>query len=65
MKQYVGRELGVSDWTSVTQHDINLFAGVTGDWQWIHTDPDRAADGPFAADASRRRRAPPAGRQPA
>jgi acyl dehydratase len=49
LKPYVGRELGVSDWTPVTQYDVNLFAGVTGDWQWIHTDPARAAEGPFGS----------------
>ena len=45
----VGRELGVSDWREVTQADISQFATLTGDEQWIHVDPDRAADGPFGA----------------
>jgi acyl dehydratase len=47
LKQYVGRELGVSDWRTVTQEDITTFAQLTGDEQWIHVDPDRAKDGPF------------------
>jgi acyl dehydratase len=47
LKPYVGTELGVSDWRLVTQEDIDAFAAVTGDGQWIHTDPARAAAGPF------------------
>ncbi len=43
----VGEDLGRSDWLTVTQDMINMFAEVTGDDQWIHTDPDRAADSPF------------------
>ncbi len=42
-----GEELGTSDWVTVTQDQINTFADATGDHQWIHVDPDRAADGPF------------------
>lgn len=42
-----GMELGVTDWFEVDQARINLFADVTGDHQWIHVDPQRAADGPF------------------
>jgi acyl dehydratase len=45
----VGQELGVSDWLVVDQHRIHLFAESTGDRQWIHTDPERAAAGPFGA----------------
>src|SRR5207237_5160160 len=41
------RELGTSTWHEVTQEQINQFAEATGDHQWIHVDPDRAADGPF------------------
>lgn len=41
---YVGKEIGVSDWREVTQQDIDLFAQATGDDQWIHVDPERAAD---------------------
>ena len=42
-----GEELGTSDWITVTQDQINLFADATGDHQWIHVDPERAATGPF------------------
>jgi len=44
---YVGKELGVSDWLEVTQEKIDRFADVTGDDQWIHVDPERAAQSPF------------------
>lgn len=40
---YAGQEIGVSDWVDVTQERINQFAEATGDHQWIHVDPDRAA----------------------
>jgi acyl dehydratase len=42
-----GHELGVSEWLEVTQEAINNFAAVTGDTQWIHTDPERARETPF------------------
>jgi acyl dehydratase len=42
-------DLGVSDWLEVTQNRIDLFADATDDHQWIHVDPERAADGPFGA----------------
>lgn len=42
-----GTDLGVSDWLVVDQERINTFADATGDHQWIHTDPERAASGPF------------------
>lgn len=42
-----GQELGVSDWFTVTQDAVNQFADATGDHQWIHVDPEKAADGPF------------------
>ena len=42
-----GEEIGTSDWVTVTQEQINLFADATGDHQWIHVDPERAKDGPF------------------
>ena len=45
----VGQEVGVSDWIVVDQHSIDLFAQATGDHQWIHVDPVRAAAGPFGA----------------
>jgi acyl dehydratase len=43
-----GRRLGTSGWHRVTQAQVNLFAEATGDHQWIHVDPERAASGPFA-----------------
>lgn len=43
----VGKDLGTADWVTVTQDQVNLFADATGDHQWIHTDPERAASGPF------------------
>jgi len=46
-KAAVGEELGTSEWVEVTQEKINLFADATGDHQWIHVDPERAAKGPF------------------
>jgi acyl dehydratase len=42
-----GTELGPSRWLSVEQERIDTFAACTDDEQWIHTDPARAADGPF------------------
>ena len=44
-----GRHLGYSDWHEVTQRQVDLFAEATWDRQWIHVDPDRAADGPYGA----------------
>jgi acyl dehydratase len=43
----VDQEVAVSDWLTVTQEQVNLFAQATGDHQWIHVDPERAAAGPF------------------
>jgi acyl dehydratase len=43
----VGQRLGESDWMTIDQQRINLFAEAVGDHQWIHVDPVRAADGPF------------------
>jgi acyl dehydratase len=43
----VGQRLGTTGWTAVAQDDVNDFARITGDEQWIHVDPDRATDGPF------------------
>lgn len=42
-----GQEIGVSDWLLVSQERINLFADATGDHQFIHIDPERAAATPF------------------
>jgi acyl dehydratase len=47
-EQFVGKELGVSEYIKVTQEKINQFAEATFDRQWIHTDPERAAkESPF------------------
>jgi acyl dehydratase len=45
----VGQEVAVSDWTTITQEQVNRFADATGDHQWIHVDPERAKAGPFGA----------------
>lgn len=45
----IGQEVAVSDWITITQAQIQMFADATGDQQWIHTDPERAAKGPFGA----------------
>jgi acyl dehydratase len=42
-----GLELGPSEWQEVRQERVNLFAEATGDYQWIHVDQERAAEGPF------------------
>ncbi|WP_327096678.1 MaoC family dehydratase [Nocardia vinacea] len=47
LEQAVGTHLGYSEWHTVTQEQIDLFAEATGDRQWIHVDPERAAQGPF------------------
>src|SRR5689334_23484493 len=47
LQRYVGKETRVGDWHLVTQEEINAFAEATGDHQWIHVDPERAAKGPF------------------
>ena len=46
-KAVAGEVLGTSDWVTITQEQINTFADATGDHQWIHVDPERAAKGPF------------------
>jgi acyl dehydratase len=43
LKNYVGKELGLSAWFTITQDQINTFAKTTEDDQWIHTDPEMAA----------------------
>jgi acyl dehydratase len=43
----VGTHLGYSEYMLVTQEQVNLFAEATGDHQWIHVNPERAAAGPF------------------
>jgi acyl dehydratase len=47
LKAAVGTVVGQSDWVTVDQERINTFADATGDHQWIHIDPQRAAQGPF------------------
>ncbi|WP_432177649.1 MaoC family dehydratase [Streptomyces sp. NBC_00063] len=47
LKKLAGGDLGSSEWTDVTQERIGTFADATGDHQWIHTDPERAKEGPF------------------
>lgn len=44
-----GQEVAVSDWITITQEQVNLFAQATGDHQWIHVDVERAKSGPFGA----------------
>ena len=47
MEKLTGKEIFVSDWTQVTQEQINKFADSTKDHQWIHVDVEKAAKGPF------------------
>jgi acyl dehydratase len=47
LKELVGQDIGVSDWITVTQERIQLFADATNDHQWIHLDAERAKAGPF------------------
>ncbi|WP_189191571.1 MaoC family dehydratase [Streptomyces albiflavescens] len=47
LKAAVGEQLGHSDWLEIDQKRIDLFAEATGDHQWIHVDPEKAAEGPF------------------
>ncbi|MBV1806843.1 MaoC family dehydratase [Pseudomonas viridiflava] len=49
LKNYIGKELGCSDWLTIDQERINLFAEATGDFQFIHVDPVKAANTPFGA----------------
>jgi len=49
LKKLAGSDLGASEWIEVTQERINTFADATGDHQWIHVDPEKAAQGPFGA----------------
>jgi acyl dehydratase len=49
LRAKVGEELGVSDWLEVTQEAIDAFADATGDHQWIHVDPERAAQTPWGS----------------
>jgi len=47
LQPLVGQHVADSDWITIDQHRIDLFADATGDHQWIHVDPVRAAAGPF------------------
>ena len=47
LKAAVGEQLGYTDWLEIDQKRIDLFAEATGDHQWIHDDPEKAAAGPF------------------
>jgi acyl dehydratase len=47
LKAQAGADLGRTGWREVTQERVNTFADATGDHQWIHVDPQRAAAGPF------------------
>jgi acyl dehydratase len=48
LKSLVGEHMGYSEWLEITQERVNLFADATGDHQWIHVDPERAAkESPF------------------
>lgn len=49
LEPLVGTHLGYSDYHTITQQQVNLFADATGDHQWIHIDPVRAAAGPVRA----------------
>ncbi|MDD1013785.1 MaoC family dehydratase [Pseudomonas rubra] len=49
LSQYVGKELGRSEWLTIDQDRINLFAEATGDFQFIHVDPIKAAKTPFGS----------------
>ena len=47
LKDYIGKEVGVTDWVEIDHDRINKFADATGDHQYIHIDPERAAQTPF------------------
>lgn len=49
LEAVLGRHVGYSDWMEITQDRIDAFADATGDHQWIHVDPVRAAQGPYGA----------------
>ncbi|QXI43087.1 MaoC family dehydratase [Pseudomonas wayambapalatensis] len=49
LSQYVGKELGRSEWLKIDQQRINLFAEATGDFQFIHVDQEKAAKTPFGS----------------
>ncbi|MEQ6898040.1 MaoC family dehydratase [Microbacterium sp. KR10-403] len=47
LSSLVGQDLGYTEWREITQERVNTFADATDDHQWIHTEPERAKDGPF------------------
>ncbi|MFE2041402.1 MaoC family dehydratase [Streptomyces sp. NPDC059477] len=47
LKALAGTDLGRTGWMEITQERVNTFADATGDHQWIHTDPEKAKEGPF------------------
>ncbi|MGD1956867.1 MAG: MaoC family dehydratase [Sphingomonadales bacterium] len=47
LQSYVGKETGLSDWIEITQPDVNAFADVTRDHQFIHVDVEKAKESPF------------------
>src|SRR3954454_10064692 len=49
LRERIGQEVGVSGWRTGPPDDIETFATLTGDHQWIHVDPERAKTGPFGA----------------
>ena len=49
LQPLVGQTIAHSDWIAIDQQRIDRFAEATGDHQWIHVDPERAAAGPFGA----------------
>ncbi len=49
VRGHLGKHLGHSEWITVDQDRVNLFADATGDHQWIHVDAERATTGPFGA----------------
>jgi len=49
LEKAVGTHLGHSEWHTIDQDQIDAFAAATGDSQWIHVDPAKAAEGPFGS----------------
>ncbi|MGK8476209.1 MaoC family dehydratase [Stutzerimonas stutzeri] len=47
LKDYIGKELGHSEWLTIDQQRVDRFADCTGDHQFIHVDPEKAAQTPF------------------
>ena len=49
LHDWIGKEVAVTDWLTVTQQRIDDFAKASDDYQWIHVDPERAAKSPFGS----------------